>query len=380
MKIISKLQQLGVELVTGVPDSMLASFVAELQSNSQNFKLVVAPNEGNAIALAAGHFLGSGKPAIVYMQNSGLPNALNPLSSLTHRDVYGIPMVLLIGWRGSYDKNELQVNDEPQHLVQGSITRNQLNDLGIPFEIAAKNLDELANQISKMYKKSLDFMTPTAILVRPGILDTKVKKKIADTSLLSSEAAIVQTLSMLTTKSIIIGSTGMIGRELLKLSQNLPEFEHRIFLNIGAMGHTSAIGKGIALARRNTPIICFDGDGALAMHFGTVAMLPNLPNFKHVIINNRSHDSVGGQATSFGEHDLKNVLNDFSSGRYLQITNLDEVAKNSMRELLTSEHSCILEFICNSRDSHDLPRPEKHPREVTYDFLTYFDKSKPGYF
>lgn len=228
-------------LVTGVPDSMLASFVTELQRDPHDFKVVVAPNEGNAIALAAGHFLGTGRPAIVYMQNSGLPNALNPLSSLAHRDVYGIPMLLLIGWRGSYDKNELQVSDEPQHLVQGSITRKQLTDLGIPFEIAAEDLDELAHQISNMYKRSLDSMTPTAILVRPGIFDTKVKKQVEDASLLSSEAAILETIGMLTTKSIIIGSTGMIGRELLKISQSLPEFEHRIFLNIGAMGHTLSL-------------------------------------------------------------------------------------------------------------------------------------------
>jgi len=369
-RIIEQLEKLGIKFITGVPDSTLSTFLSELQSSSSIFNLQVAPNEGNAIGLAAGHYLGTGKPALVYMQNSGLPNALNPLASLAHRDVYGIPMIMFIGWRGSYDEMNQQLHDEPQHLIQGAVTRNQLRDLSIPFEVADKDLHTFVEQISKMHKLSLKERTPTAILIGPGILDGQKQKSTESTSLLSSEAVIRAIIDMLVKKSVLVGSTGMIGRELLKISNEIEIFPHQIFMNIGAMGHTSAIAKGIALTNHDIPVICFDGDGSLAMHFGTISMLENLPNFKHIIINNSSHDSVGGQSTSFGKHDLSAVLSDFAFGRFERITDLDSDSRGRMKKLIIDNQSCTLEFKCGPRSSHNLPRPSIPPRDLTLEFLS----------
>jgi phosphonopyruvate decarboxylase len=368
-RLISQLQNLSIEFITGVPDSTLSAFVSQLQNPNSRFNLQVAPNEGNSIALATGYFLGTGKPALVYMQNSGLPNALNPLASLAHRNVYGIPMLIFIGWRGSYNEDNSQLKDEPQHLVQGAVTRKQLSDLEIPFEIASSNLDVFAQQISKMYTLSLLERTPAAILIGPGILDGPKHANNLNSILPSSENAIRETIRMLENKSVLVGSTGMIGRELLKISQEIPNFPHKIFMNVGAMGHASAIAKGIALARPDIPVLCFDGDGSLAMHFGTIAMLENLSNFKHIIINNNSHDSVGGQATSFGQHNLSTVLSDFAFGRYEQIANLDSDSYQRVKRMILDEKSCTIEFRCSPRTSHNLPRPSKSPQEATLEFL-----------
>ena len=370
--IVSGLKELGFELVTGVPDSLLSALISELERNSTNFKLHVAPNEGNAVALAAGHFLGTGKPSLVYMQNSGLPNALNPLTSLAHKNVYGIPMVIFIGWRGSFDEKEMQLKDEPQHLVQGMVTRNQLSDLGIPFQIASNNPEELLVQISRMHALSLEQQSPTAILIGPGIFDGGKEKRFIQTSGLSSENAIRETIELLTDTSILVGSTGMFSRELLKIENQSKNFRHKIFMNVGAMGHTSAIAKGVALAKETTTIVCFDGDGSLAMHFGTIAMLENLSNFKHVIINNGSHDSVGGQATSFGERDLSVVLREFSFGRYARVEEISSSSRETIKGLLNDRQSCLIEYLCSPRQSHTLPRPTKKLRDMALDLQSDF--------
>ncbi len=371
-RIVSTLEELGIELVTGVPDSMLSGFVHKLQENSSRFHLQVASNEGSAIALAAGHFLGSGKPALVYMQNSGLPNALNPLTSLAHEKVYGIPMVLIIGWRGSFNDKGEQLPDEPQHLVQGSVTRNQLSDLGIPFEIASTNLEVTKNQISRLHSLSIEAHSPTALLVGPGIFDAKLLNNADQDLRISSESAIRETINLLEEKAILVGSTGMIGRELLKISNESRDFPHKLFMNVGAMGHTSAIAKGIALAKKKTKVICFDGDGSLAMHFGSLAMLNDLPNFKHILINNFAHDSVGGGRTSFGDHDLSVVLDNFNFGRYQRVLNLNQDAAEKVKMFLNNRESCMIEFICRGRDSHSLPRPTKTLRELAANFQLDF--------
>jgi phosphonopyruvate decarboxylase len=164
----------------------------------------------------------------------------------------------------------------------------------------------------------------------------------------------------------------MIGRELLKISNEHRDFPHKLFMNVGAMGHTSAIAKGIALAKKKTKVVCFDGDGSLAMHFGSLTMLNDLPNFKHILINNFSHDSVGGGRTSFGDHDLSVVLDNFNFGRYHRVLDLNQGSTEKVKLLLNNFGSCMVEYICSGRDSHSLPRPVKTLRELAANFRLDF--------
>ena len=374
MDINAFIEEVGIQLVTGVPDSLLSGFLYSLDSNSTEISHQVAPNEGIAVALASGHYLGSGRPALVYMQNSGLPNALNPLTSLAHKDVYGIPMLLVIGWRGAYDSNGVQVKDEPQHLIQGSVTQTQLSSLGIPFEIGSADPSTLYEQFKKLYSKSINDRTPTAILIPAGIFDKKIIYSETNQSLPSSLEVMEEVLKMIPKESILIGSTGMIGRELLQISESQENFNHKIFMNVGAMGHASTIAKGIAQNNPDKDVICFDGDGALAMHFGSMALLRSLPNFKHILINNNCHDSVGRQASSFTNFDLSTILTEFTQNQFWSFSNLKIENIREIQKILNSKSNSLIEFLCKPRETHDLPRPKVISRDTTDRFVSQVRK------
>ncbi len=359
-----------------MPDSLLAALLDSLENSVHKPKIQVAPNEGIAIALAAGHYLGSGKSAMVYMQNSGLPNALNPLASLAHREIYGIPIFMVIGWRGAIDEDGNQKPDEPQHMIQGAVTREQLRSLQIPFEIGSSDYSVLAKQFQKMYDQGMRDRTPTAVLIPPGIFDTKTRYVPKNTEILSSYEVIKETLDLLPKRAIIVGSTGMIGRELLKITEESETFEHEIFLNIGAMGHASSIAKGIAQTNPKRIVVCIDGDGALVMHFGAISMLQSLQNYKHIIINNSCHDSVGRQASNFAETDLSSTLSEFSVNRFIRITKLNKKSKKKIKKLLLDDKNCVIEFLCSPRESHELPRPKGNPSDLTPQFIAKINENR----
>ena len=285
----------GISFFTGVPDSLLKSFCAYASDELSSDEHIIAANEGSSIAIASGHYLATSKPSLVYMQNSGIGNAVNPLLSLASPEVYSIPMIVMIGWRGEPDRK-----DEPQHMLQGQIMPQFLNSMNIPwFELSPKTKDSgkvIQEAIAGMTKSSC----PVVILVKKNTFEDYNSKNLTPSlNLLSREVAIQILAKNLNSNDLIVSTTGMASRELYEYRQSSGGILGEDFLTVGSMGHASSIAAGIALGRPEKKVICIDGDGALLMHMGAVGVIgqSNLPNFIHIVLNNGAHDSVGGQPT-----------------------------------------------------------------------------------
>lgn len=299
---VDALQTAGVGLFTGVPDSLLKSFCAYVTDHCGE-EHVIAANEGGAVGLAVGHYLATGRTALVYMQNSGQGNAVNPLASLADPDVYSIPMVLLVGWRG-----EPGVKDEPQHVKQGKITLSLFETMGIPATVVpdAGWQEVVSAAVGQAVRES----RPVALIVRKGLFDEyKLLDKKPDVSDLPRERAIEQILDRLPSDAVVVSTTGMISRELYETRLRRGEGHERDFLTVGSMGHALMIAVGIAKAQPNRKVVCLDGDGASIMQMGNMAIAgqSGCGNLTHLVLNNAAHDSVGGQPTVGGLIDLTAV-------------------------------------------------------------------------
>ena len=301
---VSALNEQGVDFFTGVPDSLLKSFCAYI-TDSCGVSHVIAANEGGAVGLAAGHYLATGNPALVYMQNSGQGNAVNPLCSLADPDVYSIPMVLLIGWRG-----EPGVKDEPQHVKQGKVTVSFFETLGIPTEILPDDEVAALELTRKMVKKAKSESRPVALIVRKGLFaEYKLQDKKPDIAALSREQAIEEILKSLPDDAVVVSTTGMISREVYETRERLGQDHSRDFLTVGSMGHAIMIALGIAKVQPNRRVFCLDGDGASIMQMGNMAIAgqSGCANLTHIVLNNAAHDSVGGQPTVGGDINLSSI-------------------------------------------------------------------------
>ena len=286
----------GIDFFTGVPDSLLKELCFYINDFSSEGQHVIAANEGNAIAIAAGYHLGTGKIPLVYMQNSGLGNAINPLISLCDPNLYSIPMLLLIGWRG-----EPGIRDEPQHIKQGKIQLDFFKVMDIPFEIISKDDQEVYKKIDKGVVKAVRENRPFAILVKRGTFDKYINPPhTIDDRLMTREQSLEILLEQLPNDSIIVSTTGKTSREIFEIRKNNGEPHFKDFLTVGSMGHCSSIALGISIVKPDQKVICIDGDGSLIMHMGSLSTIGkiNPKNFYHILINNFVHDSVGGQATS----------------------------------------------------------------------------------
>ena len=294
----------GVDFFTGVPDSLLKSFCAYVTDNCAG-KHVIAANEGGAVALAAGHYLATGHPALVYMQNSGQGNAVNPLASLADPDVYSIPMVLLVGWRG-----EPGVKDEPQHVKQGKVTLSLFETLGIPTVVLPFDESEALDVVQAQVTRAKAESRPVALVVHKGLFaDYALQHKEADIADLKREAAVEGILRALPKDAVIVSTTGMISREVYETRERLGQDHSRDFLTVGSMGHAIMIALGIAKAQPQRKVICLDGDGASIMHLGNMAIAgqSKCGNLTHIVLNNSAHDSVGGQPTVGGAIDFEEI-------------------------------------------------------------------------
>lgn len=288
-----ELQQAGIEFFCGVPDSHLNAFCTYLTHHVPAEKHVITANEGNAIALASGHHFATGTVPLVYMQNSGMGNALNPMVSLVDRHVYAVPMVLVIGWRG--DPAE---KDHDQHKTQGEITTKLLDMLGLPYQIIEDSNDAIAATVEWAVSQAKATSGPAILIAKKGVLAEKEKKAPDDDSYpMSREDAMQVALDLLPSETLIVASTGRATRELFFLREERGETHDNDVLNVGAMGHSSSIAMGLALAKPDRLVVCFDGDSAAIMHMGALTTVAHnrLPNFVHLILNNGAHESVGGQ-------------------------------------------------------------------------------------
>lgn len=302
--LFQELDKLGVKFFTGVPDSLLNDFCLYLVNNIPEGRHVLAANEGNAIAIAAGNFMATGNIPVVYMQNSGIGNATNPLLSLTHDCVYGIPMILVIGWRG-----DPSINDHAQHKKQGELTPVLMSDMDIPYEILDAD-DMVVEKFTWAVNKAKEISTPVALIAKKAILTQKEKKQTyADSKLMNREEAVAAVVDVLGADAIYLGTTGRATREVHEQLIAHGIGEGHEWQNVGSMGHVSSVGLGLALARPDKRIVVFDGDAAAVMHMGALATNCRYKagNMLHIVLNNGVNESVGGQPSAGYLIDLTTV-------------------------------------------------------------------------
>lgn len=364
-RFVKVLQEKGVGFFTGVPDSLLKSFCAYVTDNCGG-NHVIAANEGGAVGLASGHYLATGKPALVYMQNSGQGNAVNPLASLADPDVYSIPMVILVGWRG-----EPGVKDEPQHVKQGKVTISLFETLGIPTEILPDDEFTALDLTRKMIDRANFELRPVALIVRKGLFEEyKLQNKKSDIAKLPREHAIEGVLKALPHDAVVVSTTGMISREVYETRERLGQDHSRDFLTVGSMGHASMIAMGIAKAQPNRKVYCLDGDGASIMQMGNMAIVgrSGCDNLTHIVFNNAAHDSVGGQPTIAGEIDFEKIAEEFGynilQSPQDQYVNTDGIGVEEvfagMKWLVTTEEQC------NQYESNSIDESLRKPNFVLF--------------
>ena len=365
---IEKLRENGVDFFAGVPDSLLKNMCAYITDHFDTAHSIITANEGAAIGLAAGHYLATGQPACVYMQNSGEGNIINPLASLTDQEVYNIPVLLLIGWRGRPG-----VHDEPQHVKQGKITTGLLNVMGVNYEVLAKDEDKAEKQITKAIKALQNKDAFALVIEKDTFDDYKLQNVEVNDLTMSREEAIQTVAATLGDRDCIVSTTGMISRELFEYRAAMNQSHERDFLTVGSMGHASQIALGIALAQPERRVWCFDGDGAAIMHMGSMAIVANKApkNYVHVVFNNGAHDSVGGQPTVGLKIDLPAVA---KAVGYKATYSVDSKAEleNVLAKVNGFESLALLEIKVKKGNRKDLGRPTTTPiqnKEALMQFL-----------
>ena len=366
------LSEYGIEFYAGVPDSLLKNLCAYITDNADKKNNIIAANEGGAIGLAAGYHLATGGIPVVYMQNSGLGNTINPLLSLTDKEVYNMPVLLVIGWRG-----EPNVHDEPQHIKQGKVTIPLLDCMGIRNEIIADNENDLQTQIAN----AVNYMKTTnevfALVVKKGTFDSyKLKNNRQYDYALEREEAIQMVAASMDKKAVVVSTTGKISRELFEYRENSEHAHHRDFLTVGSMGHASQIALGIALNKPDRNIYCFDGDGAVIMHMGSMGIVGEMApkNFFHIVFNNGAHDSVGGQPTIGLNIDIPNIA---ACCGYKKVISVEK--REELQEILTSlaanEGPVLLEIKVKKGSRDNLGRPTTTPIENKTALMDFIQNS-----
>jgi len=356
----------GIDFFAGIPDSLLKSFCAYITEHTDSGKHIIAANEGGAIALACGYHLATDKIGLVYMQNSGQGNAANPLISLADPEVYSIPILLLIGWRGEPGKK-----DEPQHVKQGKITLSFLDTLNIPYKILPDTNDRARQCLEQASKLMKDISAPVALIVKRGIFEPYQTEEYDDClSGLTREAAIKEVVNNIGELDIIVSTTGKTSRELYEYRDTLDGDHSKDFLTVGSMGHASQIALGIALAKPQRQTFVIDGDGAVIMHMGAFAIIGSQrpTNLKHIIINNGSHDSVGGQPTAGVSISFTAIAKACGYKIALETQDLGEISQK-MEILRTSQGPALLVIKVRKGARVDLGRPKTSPKENKASFM-----------
>ena len=340
----------NIDFFSGVPDSVLKNFSSVLENKNKK-KHVITTNEGSAVSVGIGYHLSTKKMACIYMQNSGLSNALNPIISIAHKNVYSIPMVLVIGWRGSPKKK-----DEPQHNVKGKITEKLLKLLNIKYTILRTKKD--LNKFHKQIKNAKKNNSIVACLIESDTLK-KEKKEIKKSFYKLDKEFFLKTLLEITEKKIkFFASTGYNSRELMFIRDKYKLYNGRDFYMVGGMGHTTSVALGYSLFKKNK-IICLDGDGSLLMHLGSIKTVGTFADnyFKYILLNNNSHDSVGGQNTFSNKINFKNFSESLGFKKYYLINNKINL-KQKLKSFLSNHNLSFLEVKIANSKINKLPRPK----------------------
>ncbi len=354
------------DFFTGVPDSLLRPLCDYLMQNYGVGKHhIIAPNEGSATALAAGYHLATGKVPVVYMQNSGQGNMINPVASLMNDQVYGIPCLFVVGWRG-----EPNVHDEPQHIYQGAVTLKLLEDMDIDYFIIDKNtaVCEL-NACLEAWKFLWAQGKQTALVVKKGALENPEKVRYANSYAMSRES-IIEHIVAVTGEDPIISTTGKASRELFEIRESLGQDHSRDFLTVGSMGHSSSIALEIALCKPDKKIWCVDGDGALLMHMGAMALIgANAPgNLVHIVINNGAHETVGGLPTVAEKVDLIQIALGCGYEQAVRVDNYEDLDACLLRAR-DAQRLTFIEVKSSMGARADLGRPTTTAKENKENFM-----------
>lgn len=352
-QLFEALDKLGVKFFTGVPDSLLNDFCLYLVNNIPDGQHVMAANEGNAIAIAAGNYMATGNIPVVYMQNSGIGNATNPLLSLTHDCVYGIPMILVIGWRG-----DPSINDHAQHKKQGELTPVLMSDMDIPYEILDAD-DTVVDKFTWAVNKAKEISAPVALIAKKAILTQKEKKQTyADSKLMNREEAVAAVVDVLGEDAIYLGTTGRATREVHEQLIAHGIGEGHEWQNVGSMGHVSSVGLGLALARPDKRIVVFDGDAAAVMHMGALATNCRYKagNMLHIVLNNGVNESVGGQPSAGYLIDLTTVAKACGYRTVGHAVETKEELQQIVRENQSSEMPLFIDVHVRQGIRSDMPK------------------------
>ena len=362
------LRRNAVKFFTGVPDSLLMELCACITHTSQPRQHIIGANEGGCVALAIGYHLATGNIPLVYMQNSGLGNAINPLLSLADGDVYSIPMLIVIGWRG-----EPGVHDEPQHKKQGRVMLPMLDAMEIPYSVLGPELDRADTILKDTVNQAQKTHGPVALIIKKGTFKPFVGPQVEQPAFaLSREEAIQQVIDILEDDDVLVSTTGMVSREVFEYRTKKGSGHQRDFLTVGGMGHASQIALGIALQKHERRVFCLDVDGALLMHMGALSISGSLKpaNFTHIILNNGAHDSVGGQPTVGLDID---VLGMARAAGYTNVF-LAETRQELHSTLLDLKQSVgpgLLEIHVRRGARKDLGRPTTTPVQNKLTFMDF---------
>lgn len=369
MKVEKLLEIIGADFYTGVPDSQLKALCDYLMNTYgiDQHHHIIAANEGNCVGLAAGYHLATGKVPVVYMQNSGEGNIINPLASLLNDKVYAIPMIFIIGWRG-----EPGIHDEPQHIYQGEVTVKLMEDMDVKTFIIGKDTseDELKSAMDN-FNRLIQNGKQVAFIIRKGALEYSAKVVYKNDNTMTREE-IIQHIIKVTGEDPIVSTTGKASRELFETRVANGQSHQYDFLTVGSMGHSSSIALGVALNKPDKKIWCIDGDGAVLMHMGSMAVIgANSPNnLVHIVINNGAHETVGGMPTVASKTDIVAIAKACGYHNAVSVNSFDELEKELQNARISNE-LCLIEVRCSIGARADLGRPTTTAIENKKGFMSF---------
>ena len=372
MKVEDFVSVLNCDFYTGVPDSQIKALCNYLMNTYgiDEKHHVIAANEGNCTALAAGYHLSTGKWPVIYMQNSGEGNIINPVVSLLNDKVYGIPAIFVIGWRG-----EPGVHDEPQHIYQGKITCKLLDLMDIKnFTISKSTTIEELEKTMHEYEELLKVGKQVAFVIKKGALtyDGEIQYK-NDYGMLREE--IIEHIVNVTGEDPIISTTGKTSRELFEIREKNNQSHKHDFLTVGSMGHTSSIALGVAINKPDEKIWCIDGDGSVLMHMGAMAVVGSInpKNLVHIVINNEAHETVGGMPTVANNIDLVSIAKSCGYSYAVSVDNLNDL-DNEINHVKNLNNLSLIEIKSSIGAREDLGRPTTTAIENKENFMSFINK------
>lgn len=368
---INTLKENGVDFFAGVPDSLLKNICAYITDHVPADHNIITANEGSAVAVGAGHYLATGRIPLIYMQNSGIGNAVNPLLSLADEKVYSIPMILLIGWRG-----EPGVHDEPQHVKQGEVTIPMLEAMGIKTIILPDEDTAAVDTAGMAVTSARREARPYALIIKKGTFGKyRLQNEAVNTYSLSREDAMKCVIDNIPSDSAVVSTTGKLSRELFEYRETRHESHERDFLTVGSMGHASSIALGIALSHPERKVFCFDGDGAFIMHMGALSNIGKLApgNFIHLLFNNGAHESVGGQPTLGFEIDALAIARACGYAKAVSVETEEDLI-SALSSALDSEKPVLIEIKVGINSREDLGRPTTTPVQNKNAFMHFLSE------